>query len=358
MRFEVLPAHNPAVRERWNAFASSVDGSSVLQSYEWGEVKRGLWQPFYTAVTDETGQIILAALILKRPMPLVGRAIFYAPRGPLFRELNAALLKAFADGVCALAKKENVFALRCDPEIEETNTSILSVFQNAGFSRNPENIQPRGTILLDIRPGEDDLLKSFHHKTRYNIKLAEKKGVTVEEINSSDGIDIFYDLFEITSARDKFMILRRSYFQHLHKTLSNSGLSTVFVAKYDGKPLGAVILTTFGKRMVYLYGASSNAHRNLMPNHLLHWRAILWAKERGLTTYDFWGVPANPTETSPLWGVYRFKKGFNETETRWVGTYELVFNRFWYFVFEKAAVAFKTAIRFLKTGKIKSSVGD
>jgi lipid II:glycine glycyltransferase (peptidoglycan interpeptide bridge formation enzyme) len=117
-------------------------------------------------------------------------------------------------------------------------------------------------------------------------------------------------------------------------------------------------MTVFGNRTTYLYGASSNEHRNLMPNHLVHWRAIEWAKSRGAEFYDFWGIPSRPHEQHPLWGVYRFKKGFCETETQWVGTYELIFNTFWYTVFEKGAAWFKMAVRFLKTGRIKTSLEE
>jgi lipid II:glycine glycyltransferase (peptidoglycan interpeptide bridge formation enzyme) len=211
---------------------------------------------------------------------------------------------------------------------------------------------------LDIRPETELLLKSFHHKTRYNIKLAEKKGVHVEEKNSKEGVDIFYDLFKSTSERDKFLILQKSYFNHLWKTLSDKNMCSIFIASYEGKPLSAIFLTVFGGRMTYLYGASSNEHRNLMPNHLVHWRAIEWAKKQNIESYDFWGIPAHPHEGHPLWGVYRFKKGFCEAETQWIGTYELILSPFWHVVFEKGAAWFKMAVRFIKTGRIKTSLGE
>lgn len=343
---------------RWNAFVHDSPNASILQSYEWGKVKSGSWKPFYTAVVDEGENILAVALILKRALPFVGKSIFYGPRGPIFKNKNSDLITFFFSSIRNLAEKENAFVFRCDPEIPENDIEFAKNLTSNGLGYNPENIQPRGTIILDIRPDADTLIKSFHHKTRYNIKLSEKKGVTVEEKNSQDGVEVFYKLFKVTSERDKFLILQKSYFTHLWKTLSEKKMGSIFIAYYDGKPLSAVFMTVYGKTMTYLYGASSNEHRNLMPNHLVHWRAIEWAKSRGVEYYDFWGIPAHPHEQHPLWGVYRFKKGFCETETNWIGTYELILNSFWYLVFEKGAKWIKMAVRFLKTGKIKTSLEE
>lgn len=350
-----IEVHN---EEKWNTFIQSSSHASILQSYEWGKVKNGSWQPFYVAVVDEEEDILAAALILKRALPLVNRSIFYCPRGPVFGSSDPDLLAFFFNEIKRFAKKEHVFVFRCDPEIPESETGFVNNLTDCGLRYNPENIQPRGTILLDIRPDAESLLKSFHHKTRYNIKLSEKKGVFVKELNSQDGVDAFYNLFKVTSERDKFLILQKSYFSHLWKTLSEKKMCSIFIAYYNEKPLSAVFMTVFGNRMTYLYGASSNEHRNLMPNHLVHWHAIEWAKTRGVEFYDFWGIPSHPHEQHPLWGVYRFKKGFCETETKWIGTYELIFNSFWYFVFEKGARWFKMSVRFLKTGKLKTSLEE
>ncbi len=344
-------------RERWNQFVAGHPNNSILQSYEWAVVKEGAWKPYFTAVVE--GESILAvALILKRNLPLVGKTIFYSPRGPLFQERNPELARFFFQNIRVLAQKEKAILFRCDPEIPEGNSEFINLLTSNGLIRNEENVQPRGTIILDIRPSEEELLKTFHHKTRYNIKLAEKKGVVIEEMNSDDGVNLFYDLFQITGDRDKFLILQKKYFSRLRQTLSDKGFATIMVAKFEGQALGAVLLTAFGKRMTYLYGASSNAHRNLMPNHLLHWRAIQWGKSHDIEFYDFWGIPGNPSEKSPLWGVYRFKKGFCETETKWIGTFDLVISPFWTFCFEKGSKFLKNVLRFLKTGRWGDSLHE
>ncbi len=347
-----------ADENRWNDFVASSAHSSILQSYAWGIVKSGAWKPFYTAVVDDRDNILLSALLLKRTLPLFGRSIFYAPRGPIVRNYNKEAFCFFFTAIKDLAKKEKAFTLRFDPEIPESDSGFINDLKACGLRYNPDNVQPRGTIILDIRPDPEMLLKSFHHKTRYNIRLAEKKGIRIEQKNSEEGVEIFYQLFRMTSERDKFLILQKSYFLHLWRTLSEQNACSIFVAYYDNQPLAAIFLTLFGKRMTYLYGASSNEHRNLMPNHLIHWRAIEWAKKQEIESYDFWGIPAHPHEGHPLWGVYRFKKGFCETETQWVGTYELILSRFWHAVFEKGARWFKMAVRFLKTGRIKTSLEE
>jgi peptidoglycan pentaglycine glycine transferase (the first glycine) len=345
-------------RQAWNDFVQSSPNSSVLQSYEWGTVKRGTWKPIYAAVTDDQENFIATALILKRKLPVFNRSLLYCPRGPVCKSQDEKWIRFFFQAVKDLAKKEKAFVFRCDPEIPENDSTFVGFLNENGLRHNSENIQPRGTVILDIRPSEDSLLKSFHPKTRYNIKLAQKKDVVIEEKNSPEGVDIFYELFRVTGERDRFLILGKGYFMHLWKTLSENSMCSVFVAYFEGRPLAAIFQTVYGRRMNYLYGASSNEHRNLMPNHLIHWHAIQWAKKRGVEFYDFWGIPANISESSPLVGVYRFKKGFCETETRWIGTYELIFSGFWHLIFEKAARWFKTTVRFIKTGRMGGSLDE
>lgn len=347
----------PERSHEWNTFVAASRHPSILQSYEWGTVKSGTWQPIPVAKLDDRGRFTACSLLLKRPLPL-GQSILYAPRGPVLSEWNPDLAERFLREVRDLAAQERAFLVQFDPEIPETDADAAQLFLRCGLCHNPENIQPRGTILLNLRPESDALLASFHHKTRYNIRLAEKKGVKVHEENTEQGVKTFYRLFQKTAERDHFMILRESYFSHLWKTLAPEGMLTILVASYEDRPLAAIVNTIFGGRMIYMYGASSGEHRNLMPNHLLHWRAIEWARQRGVHTYDLWGVPAHPREGQPLWGVYRFKKGFCETETRWIGTYQMVRNSLWYRAFKHGSGMAKSAIRFIRTGRIRGSLDE
>lgn len=351
---EILTNPDPA---EWNDAVHASPYGSILQSFEWGRVKSGTWQPLYVRFTDG-GRPIGQALILKRRLPATPFSILYAPRGPVLHEWTAKALHAVTAQICELARHHRALAFRCDPEIPESNVDAVNALQSAGLSRSPENVQPRGTIILDLRPDTEAMMAGYHHKTRYNIRLAFKKGIVVEEKNSAEGVDLFYDLFRTTAERDGFMILSKSYFHHLHGTLREKGFCTIFIAYYQNRPLAAIFQTVYGGRMTYLYGASSNEHRNLMPNHAVHWTAIEWARARGVTSYDLWGIPANPHEGHPLWGVYRFKKGFSETETNWIGTYELMFRPGWYRTLMVSAQTAKSIIRFFKTGKWKGSLGE
>lgn len=338
----------------WNRFVSSHPTGSILQSYEWGDVKSGSWTPFRLGLLDKD-RLVAGALVLKRQLPF-GKSILYSPRGPLFS--SPEFIGDFFRHLRKWSEPQGALLYKCDPEIEEQNKSFKHQLSEQGLVGNPENIQPRATIILDLTVGADSLLKSFHHKTRYNIRLSEKKGVQIKQHTGSDAIEVFYRLFEITSERDRFMILKRSYFDHLWDTLNPKGYCAVFAAYYEGEPLAAILQTIFGGRMTYLYGASSNTHRNLMPNHLVHWRAIEWALGQGLKTYDLWGIPSNPREGHPLWGVYRFKKGFSETETRWIGTFDLVFRPVTHKLFGWGIHTAKSIIRWMRTGNLSSSLEE
>jgi peptidoglycan pentaglycine glycine transferase (the first glycine) len=345
-------------REQWDRFVRSSVNPTFIQSFEWGEVKSGTWIPNYLAVGDDTENYLTTALILKRRIPGTGKFVLYCPRGPVFKNFDPEVITFFFDSISIFAKKHKAILLKCDPEIPETTEVLINLFHSIGLIFNPENIQPRATIILDLHPPEDNLLQSFHHKTRYNIKLAQKKGVEIREVVTKDGVDVFYDLFRLTSDRDRFLILQKSYFYHLWETLYPKGMCAVFTAHYQNQPLAAIFQIIFGDTMTYLYGASSNEHRNLMPNHLIHWHAIQWAKSRNILKYDFWGIPSNPHDRHPLWGVYRFKKGFCETETRWIGMIERVYKPCWNWLFTQGAHGFKKTARFIRTGSLRTPLEE
>lgn len=340
-------------KDRWNRFVSGCAGGSFAQSYEWGEVKSGTWIPYYTAVEDDSGTLRATGLVLKRQLPGGLFSVLYCPRGPVFSGYSDALMGFYFRALETFARQHRAIWFRCDPEIPEDEPRA-NLFKTYQLKKIHENIQPRATIILDLQPSEEDLLKSFHHKTRYNIRLAEKKGVTVIQASDHQYVDVFYDLFRVTGERDRFMIMKKNYFYRLWDVLFPKNMCAIFIAMHEGTALGAVFLVVFGDTMTYVYGASSNEKRHLMPNHLLHWRAIQWAKQQGLTRYDFWGIPYTPQESSPLWGVYRFKKGFCETETRWMGACERVYYPFLKKVVDAGAFMFKSTARLLRTGTFRA----
>lgn len=333
-------------RDDWNKFVAASTGSQILQTWEWGEVKRSQgWEPIRLAVVDQR-EIIAAISILKRKLPYINKCIFYAPRGP-------ALAGFLLDEIKKEAKKHGAIVLRIDPEIENDEG-----FKRQGFRRQKSQIQPRATYFIDLSHDLDTLILSFEEKTRYNIRLAERKGVKVAELLGQAGVDVFYDIYKETAGRDHFLIHPKSYYQKIIDLMGASGMARIFIAYFEAEPIAAVINFALGKRMWYMYGASKSAHRNVMPNHALHWEIIKKAKEEGFTLYDLWGIPSNPQPGHPLYGVYRFKKGFNGRLVKFVGCLDLVYDPFFYFLFDKGLVWFKNLRSLILKGKISDSLGE
>jgi lipid II:glycine glycyltransferase (peptidoglycan interpeptide bridge formation enzyme) len=149
-----------------------------------------------------------------------------------------------------------------------------------------------------------------------------------------------------------------SYYQKVRDLLIDKGMGSNFIAYYEGKPIAGVIVFCFGERVWYMYGASSSEYRNVMPNHLLHWSVIKWAKEKKYKHYDLWGIPAKPQEKHPLWGVYRFKKGFNGKEERYIGAQDLPFSPLLFSIFEHGVSFWQNFRSLITKGKIEDSLGE
>lgn len=345
------------LKSEWNEFVKSSNGS-ILQAFEWGEVKSGPdWKPIRIAVFD-SDKIVAGVQILVRSF-LFKKTVFYSPRGPVLDYSNEKILGLLMKFVSQLAKKKNAVFWRIDPPLEKNNAS--NIFTKNSFREVGFNIQPETTIYLDLTKDVDDLLKSFAEKTRYNIRLSFRKGVVVEDMSDDRGLDIFYDLYVPTAKRDKFLIHPKSYYQKIKQQLISNDLGKIFIAfitEKSGvkKAIGSVFLFTFGKKVWYMYGASSAEHRNVMPNHALHFSVIKWAKENGYGIYDLWGIPANPKPSEPLWGVYRFKKGFNGRRVQYIGTFDYVFSPFFYLIFEKGMSFYKKIRNLFTRGTFRSSV--
>jgi lipid II:glycine glycyltransferase (peptidoglycan interpeptide bridge formation enzyme) len=201
------------------------------------------------------------------------------------------------------------------------------------FSR--EQIQFRNTVVIDLSPSEDRLLARMKQKTRYNIRLAAKSGVSVRP-GTVDELPLLYRLYAETSARDGFVIRNQSYYEQVWTTFMRplSGRDVpgadCLIAEIEGEVSAAVFVFYFAERAYYLYGMSRATHRDKMPNHLLQWEAMRLAKVRGCRSYDLWGAPDDFNEKDPLWGVYRFKEGFGGEVVRTLGAWDFAARRFWY----------------------------
>jgi lipid II:glycine glycyltransferase (peptidoglycan interpeptide bridge formation enzyme) len=345
-------------RERWNDFVANSPNSSILQSYEWGELKSYFgWKPI-RIVLEEEGKILAGISILKREIPFIMHSLFYAPRGPIIDFSNKDLLHNLMDIIEKEADRNHAVSLKIDPEVSEENRDAVASLTSLGFEKALKQVQPRATCILDLDRELDDILMSFEEKTRYNIRLAEKKGVTAKEDASEKGINIFHELYRATAVRDKFLVHPLRYYQRIREVLFNAGLGTNFVAYYEGKPVAAVIIFAFGRKIWYMYGASASESRNVMPNHLLHWEVIKWAKGKGYREYDLWGVPVNPKEDHPLFGVYRFKKGFRGRLVKYIGAYDFPYSPLLYYPFEHGVVWWQNLRSLIIKGKIEDSLSE
>ena len=300
-------------REVWNAAVKSAPRADLLQSWEWGEFKRmSGWTPLRALVMDDDQPVAGAQLLSRRVM---GVPSLYAPRGPWWRD-DAAGAAGLADLMRWIRRQGPSRApfLRVDPPVEES-----SLLTTLGFRQAPRQVQPRATIVVDLTPDPDKLLGAFNSRVRYNARHAIKKGVDVSEAGVEDA-RTFWELLNTTAQRKGFVERDLSYFTQLMQVFGDD--ARILLARFNGSVVYGSLIVVFGASAYYLYGASGG-DRSVKPSELGQYRSMLWAKARGATRYDMWGIPYNPTEDNPLYSVYTFKSGFGGVEERYVGALDL-----------------------------------
>lgn len=341
-------------KERYNQFIIKHPKGHFLQLWEWGQVKRGMgWEPL-PLIIEEDGEIKAAMLILKRALPLPGfkKCIFYSPRGPIVDHERMELCSVLFEGARKVAKDHGAIFLKIDPDVPVGNTAYMHMLKECGFRRNEtgldfEGVQPGFVFRLDIHPSEEELLNNMHSKTRYNIRLAQKKGVQIRTAKNKEDLRKFYTVLVETAERDHFLIRGYEYFEMIWEEMLSNGWAEIFLAEWEDKTIAATLALITGEKTWYLYGASSNQYRNVMPNYLIQWEMIRWAKQRGCTLYDFRGVSGDLDESNPLYGLYKFKKGFNGEFTEFVGDWDTVYSSFFYFLWTRALPLYQKTTRTL-----------
>jgi peptidoglycan pentaglycine glycine transferase (the first glycine) len=337
-------------KDKFNYFTAHGPKGHILQSYEWGQLKALTdWKPL-RLIVEENGEIVAALSILKRKLPVINKCIFYAPRGPVVDLNNHVLMNFLWQEVRKLGKKHQAIMFKVDPDVSIENQGFLQYlrqvdFKPAGTGQGFEGTQPRFVFRLDLTPSKDELLANLHSKTRYNLRYAEKKGVTIREAKGKEELPVFYSILKETAERDRFLIRSYEYFEQMWDQLVENGLAKIFLGEYEGKVVAGTLALIFGEKVWYLYGASSNTYRNVMPNYLIQWTMIMWAKDQGCKLYDFRGVPGHLTEENPLYGLYRFKKGFNGEYTEFIGEYDLIIDPIYYKLWNFAEPIYYKGIR-------------
>lgn len=335
----------------WNASIAVLPGVTILQTWEWGQVKKEFgWKPSYYLWKDEKGKAVSAALFLMREVvvPFINwrfRTI-YIPQGPLLDWANAGLRNLILEDIREIAGSENAVFLKIDPEIitarnEQIDSNdaqfkrakdVLETLQDMGYTFSKQQIQFKNTAWLMLDQPEETLLAAMKQKARYNIRLADRKGVVIRKGTIED-IDLLYQMYLDTSVRDGFIIRPKEYYQLVWRKFMQVKLAVPLIAEVDGQPVAGLMLFFFADRSWYLYGMSTNAHREKMPNYLLQWEAIKRSKQMGCRIYDLWGAPDDFNENDSMWGVYRFKKGLGADAVQRIGAFDLPLKKIAYKIF-------------------------
>ena len=307
---------------RWDdLIAANPDGGNVLQLKAFAETKAAQgWRPQYLMMGE--GSDTVAILALERHIPLLGR-FWYVPKGPGI--VNPDQLKAFVAAIRSLPNPP--FAIRLDPEVTALQIKAADITK-LGLVKAPRDIQYNvNTVIIDLKPSEEDILNSFKQKTRYNVRLATKKGVTAQAVETTDAnIDTMYQLYATTTKRAGVYLRSKSYFADFWHHHATSGHGQLFFASYHGQVLAGAFVTYIGHKALYKDGGSVREHTEVQAPYELQWQIMLWLKKHGITEYDLHGSPPAhriDDRTHPLAGLARFKTGFNQNVTEYVGTYDL-----------------------------------
>lgn len=334
-------------KEEFREFLTNHDRCNFQQSLEWGNVKES-WIKEVILSENAEGKINGALCVWIRKIPIFGY-MMYSARGPICDIHNEEVLKQLTDGAKQLAKKYNSFVLRIEPDIKFDDMEFRDVITKCGYEIKDDaknfvdEIQPRFVFRLDIKgKTEEEVFNNFHSKTRYNIRLATKKGVIIKEGTREDLKD-FYNIMVETGRRDDFVIRPLEYFEKMYDELAPEHMK-LLMAYHEDRPIAGIIPIMYGNKVWYLYGASSNTDRNLMPNYLLQWTAIQDAIKRGADMYDFRGVSGVVDESHPQYGLYRFKKGFGAEFTEFIGEIYIPFKPLKYKLYKLSEKLYKKYI--------------
>lgn len=312
----------------WDAFVSSQPGAQFAQSWTWGEFRRSRGQIIErVAFADDQGKWLVAAQCIFIRTKLFG-GYWFIPRGPIVRHdliiSSKDILAKFFSALDAYAFPAKGVFLRCEPPIQDQLGPDILPKQ---FVRKKRSYEPACTSVIDLTKDEDELLSRMHEKTRYNVRLAERKGVRVRLAKTDADIEIFLHLNEETASRDRFISPPSSYMRATYAFLSAHGMARIRLAESPSDDvLAGSMEITYGDTVTYLYGVSSSSERSFMAPYALHWDAIRSAKREGANFYDFHGV--NPEEkTSPFYtssweGITRFKMGWGGSRISFLGTWE------------------------------------
>lgn len=316
----------------WDSYLAGRESGHFLQSWAWGDFQEKLGNKVWRIAVEDGGSIVAQLLVIKLSLGF-GQSILYSPRGSVI-DKSQSLATAQTSGVMLLdevkkiGQAEGVVFFRIDPPTAANEIAFDRFYASHGFVKNPKNIQPKHSLILNLGPSLEQLLNRMKPKTRYNIHLAEKHGVTIAKSTQASDLNYFLALTRATSSRQGFSAHSDTYYRTQFNTLNPAGIQELWLARQADKIISAILVNYFGQTATYVHGASDNAYRDLMAPHLLQFTNIADAKTKGFKYYDFWGIHPDPRH--PWAGFTRFKRGFDGDEIEYIGMLELPFKSFLY----------------------------
>ena len=348
----ILDKNNKEQVEKYKEFLNTNEYTRLTQTLEWGSVKNDWKQEI--VYLEEEGKIIAGMSILLEKIPKLKYHLMYSSRGPICDPTDIDTIKRLVEEANEVAKKYNAFCLKFDPQIKYSD-KLNKLYVDNGFKtsgKSPDHdklIQPLYEAVLNIdNISEEDLMKSFAEKTRYNIRLSKRKGIEVYYSRDEEDLKTFYELYKITCIRDRIGCRAYEYFKRMLEAFDEEHLR-IYIAKHGDDKLSAAIAITYGTEMFYLYGASSNVKRNLMPNYAMQWEMIKWGLEKKCKTYNFGGIIHLDKNN----GLYKFKTGFCREEgvIKYIGEIDKVYNKFIYFAYTHFLPIIKKIKRMFRKNK-------
>lgn len=353
----------------WNELIAGLPDPHILQTGEWGAVKAQFGWTAHPLVWERSGSTGAAALALERSISLPGfpdlLRMIYVPRGPLLDWGDRDLRQSVLEDLTGFARERGAIFLKIDPEVpigtgipdspdataHPIGEAVREELRSGGWMFSGEQVQYRNTIVIDLAPDEDDLLMAMKQKTRYNVRLAGRRGVVVEAVGR-ESLGELYRMYAETALRDGFAIREEGYYRALWAAFLDGGMLEPLIARVEEDAVAGLLLYKFANRSWYLHGMSLDRHREKMPGYRLQWEAILRSKAAGCAQYDLWGAPDRFREEDPMWGVYRFKEGFGGTIVRHIGAWDLPLRPVLYGLYTRALPRIMAVMR--RVGRLRT----
>lgn len=296
-----------------------------MQSWEWGEFRKKTGVTVIRRGKFEGKKLVDAFQLTVHPLPKLPFTIGYLPKGKAPTEEMLGELKQ-------IGKKYKCLFIKLEPDVELPSDELDMRNQELWLEKHntyksPHPLFTKYTFQIDLTKSEEELLKQMNQKTRYNVRLAQKRGVTIEEDDSENAFNRYLKLTHETTTRQKFYAHNETYHRLMWKNLHASNITHLLTATYQGKIVVTWVVFLFNDILYYPYGASTNEHREVMASNLMMWEAMKWGKKHGAKLFDLWGaLGKNPNPKDPWYGFHRFKEGYGARHVELIGSWDVVIN--------------------------------